>query len=67
MNSRANNFCPSIRRLREESGWTIAQLAEAAGMPYGTLEKVERGAREPRWSTAVALADALGCALDELR
>ena len=51
-----------ITRLRKEKKLTQAQLAEKAGMHVQALAKLERGERpiaNLRFSTALALADAL--------
>lgn len=56
-----------VRALREERGWTQSQLGDRAGMGYQEVARIERGEREPTWSTALKLADALGVALDDLR
>ena len=51
-----------ITRLRKEKNLTQAQLAEKAGMHVQALAKLERGERpiaNLRFSTALALADAL--------
>lgn len=56
-----------VRALRDERGLTLAQLGEKAGMGYQEIARIERGEREPTWSTALKLADALGVPLDDLR
>jgi transcriptional regulator with XRE-family HTH domain len=59
-NGRPPDFGPRLRELREAAGLTQVQLAEQAGLhPQGVI-KLERGEREPAWSTVVALAAALG-------
>jgi transcriptional regulator with XRE-family HTH domain len=61
---------PPLRQLRRLRGWTQAQLAEAAGVTRVTIQKLERGVREPRPSTMVAVARALGVEIrqvDEFR
>ena len=53
---------PIITRRRKEKKLTQAQLAEKAGMHVQALAKLERGERpiaNLRFSTALALADAL--------
>lgn len=52
----------TISQLRIERHMTQAQLAEKAGMHVQALAKIERGERpiaNLRFSTALALADAL--------
>ena len=51
-----------ITRLRKEKKLTQAQLAEKAGMHAQNISKIERGDKpiaNLRFSTALALADAL--------
>ena len=55
-----------IKRLREESGYTQAELAEAAGVPVDTLRNWEYDRREPLASAICRLAEALGITSDEL-
>lgn len=58
-------FGDRLRALREESGLTLADLSERAGMHLQSLSRLERGDRSPQWDTVVALAKALGCELEE--
>jgi transcriptional regulator with XRE-family HTH domain len=54
-------FGRRLRVLRETKGWTQTQLGEkAGGMGYQEVARIERGEREPTWSTAIRLAEALG-------
>lgn len=46
-----------VRAARMERGWTVAQLAERAGVAEKTVRNVERG------SLGVALGTALDCAV----
>ena len=55
-----------LKRLREAAGMSQPQLADAAGVPVGTLRQWEQDRRFPSWEGAVALADGLGVSLDEL-
>src|SRR6185295_3920653 len=48
-----------LKELREEAGLTQRQLAEAAGLHPQAIVKLERGEREPAWSTLVSLANGL--------
>lgn len=58
-------FGKRLRALREESGLTLADLAERAGLHLQGLAKLESGERSPKWDTVVALAKALGCSTEE--
>jgi transcriptional regulator with XRE-family HTH domain len=53
-------------RLRRAAGLSQPKLAKAAGIPLSTLRQWEQGRRLPSWEGAIALADGLGCTLDEL-
>jgi transcriptional regulator with XRE-family HTH domain len=55
-----------LRALREAAGLSQDQLAQAAGVPVGTLRNWEYGRREPLLSAAGRLAAALGVSVDEL-
>lgn len=48
-----------LRELRERAGLTQTKLAERAAMHRQGIVKLERGEREPAWSTLLALAKAL--------
>ena len=52
-------FAERLRELREKSGLTQAQLAEASGLPIGSIRNYEQGQREPYWSVLFKLARAL--------
>jgi transcriptional regulator with XRE-family HTH domain len=56
-----------LRELREEKGLTQIQLAELVGVKRDAIARWEADVREPGWSNAVALADALGISTDEFR
>jgi transcriptional regulator with XRE-family HTH domain len=53
-----------LRELRERSGLTQSQLADRARMHRQGVVKLERGEREPAWSTLLALAEALNVDLN---
>ena len=55
-----------LRRIREERGLTIEQLAEKSGISATTIRVVERGAREARGDTVARLAKPLGLTFDEV-
>ncbi|WP_200956725.1 XRE family transcriptional regulator [Thermococcus barophilus] len=50
----------NIRRLREEKGLSLTELAEKAGISKSTLSSLEAGKTNPTISTLWAIADALG-------
>jgi transcriptional regulator with XRE-family HTH domain len=53
-------FAERLRELRERAGLTQAQLAEASGLPIGSIRNYEQGQREPYWNVVFQLAAALG-------
>lgn len=55
-----------LRLLREKSGRTLAQLAEAAGLSERAVRELEAGRTNPSLTTVVGIAEALGVSLDEL-
>lgn len=55
-----------LRRLRDERGLTLAEVAAAAGMATSTLSRLETGARRLTLAHLPPLARALGVAADEL-
>lgn len=55
-----------VRRQRALYGLTQGDLAEAAGLSRQQVGLIESGRVDPRLSSLVALADALGCELVEI-
>jgi transcriptional regulator with XRE-family HTH domain len=53
-------FGEQLRSLREKAGMTQAGLAEASGLPLGSIRNYEQGQREPYWQVVFRLAKALG-------
>ncbi|MEV0844337.1 XRE family transcriptional regulator [Streptomyces sp. NPDC049954] len=57
---------PRLRRLRKESGATLAELSETTGISVSTLSRLESGLRRPTLELLLSLARAHQVALDEL-
>jgi transcriptional regulator with XRE-family HTH domain len=57
-------FAARLRELREQSGLTQQQLADAAGLTREGVAQLETGRREPAWRTVVALCQALSVTAD---
>jgi len=57
-------FGEKLKELRDAAGLTQRALAEAAGVPIGTVRDYEQGSRDPLLSNAQRLAKALGASLD---
>jgi transcriptional regulator with XRE-family HTH domain len=55
-----------IRRLREEKGWTQAELAVYAGMGGSGLSHIETGRRNPSAATLQKIAEALDVGVGDL-
>lgn len=56
-----------IRQEMELRGWSMSELGRRAGLSSVGVLKVLRGENEPKLSTAIAIADALGFEdIDEL-
>lgn len=56
----------NLRPIRERQGLSQAKLAELSETDAAVISRYEAGTRCPAWATALRLADALGCSLDEL-
>jgi transcriptional regulator with XRE-family HTH domain len=55
-----------VRQERQSRGWTLDQLAEAAGVSRRMVVSVEQGAVNPSVGTLLRLSDALGVGLPAL-
>lgn len=55
-----------VRQERQARGWTLDQLAEAAGVSRRMLINVEQGASNPSVGTLLRISDALGIGLPGL-
>ncbi len=61
------DWLDDIKRRKKEQGLTNEALAERSGISVGTLNKLLSGASaDPKLSTLMPLAAALGCSLDEM-
>jgi transcriptional regulator with XRE-family HTH domain len=56
----------AIRQLRTEAGMSQEELAEAAGTDLTQVGGIERGVRNPSYTTLLRLADALKTSVGEL-
>jgi transcriptional regulator with XRE-family HTH domain len=55
-----------VNQLRKQKGLKVKELAQISGVPIGTLNKLINGQTEnPSFSTALALARALGCTVND--
>ena len=56
----------SIRRERQQRGWTQAELAEASGLSVNYVARLERGELGPSLWVAFRLAEALEVQVESL-
>lgn len=57
---------PRLRRVRQERGSTLRELAEATGISVSTLSRLESGKRKPSLELLLPIARAHQVPLDEL-
>lgn len=55
-----------IASVRREKGLSLRDLARIAEISKGNLSDIERGKRDPRYSTLAAISGGLGITLIEL-
>lgn len=53
-------FAEKMRELRDAIGMSEAKLADATGIPFGTLHNYAIGRRPPPFAAVVKIAKALG-------
>lgn len=57
----------TIKKLRNEKGWSQDELARIAGVPFTTVAKIETGViKNPSIEKMAKIAKALGVKVDEL-
>jgi transcriptional regulator with XRE-family HTH domain len=59
-------FASHLTRLRQEKGFSIRQLAAAAGLEYSQVQRIEKGKVNFAFTTLVALAQGLEIDLQNL-
>lgn len=52
-------FARLLEALREERGWTKADLAKRSGFDPSSITRFEQGVRDPERETVLSLADAM--------
>jgi transcriptional regulator with XRE-family HTH domain len=56
----------AVKAIREERGLTQQEAAKRMSVPATFLSDIERGIRNPSWSTMLALGKALGVKVSEI-
>lgn len=59
-------FQNNVKRLREEKGFTQAELGELVGVVQQVIADYEGGKSKPSIETGVRLANALGTTVEQL-
>lgn len=59
-------FYERLKQLREKNGWTQNDVASILDIAKSTYVKYERGEREPRYGTLIALAELFQVSVDYL-
>ena len=62
---RAQHFGENLRAQREKLRLTQEDVSAASGLHVTAISRVESGVRDPRLSTVLRLADALGVPPEE--
>ncbi len=62
-----DTFAARLHTARAAAGLSLQALATLAQLSRQAIHQFEHGQSEPTFSTAVRLADALGCSLDSFR
>lgn len=64
MSSMGYDFASQLRARRREEGMSLRELAEASGVSFSTISRIERGRFSPTYDNAVRLARTLGIRLE---
>ncbi|WEV42992.1 helix-turn-helix transcriptional regulator [Lactobacillus sp. ESL0684] len=56
-----------IQKELNRRHWTLKTLSDVSGVKYDSLVRYKSGKRDPGFSKACQISDALGISLDELR
>jgi len=56
----------NVRRIREQRQIPQKRLAEIVGVSPPMISQIERGTKNPSLQIGKAIADALGCTMEEL-
>lgn len=56
-----------LKELRQKANMSQPLMAEASGLPLGSIRQYEQGRRDPLWQVLFKLADALGVSVEVFR
>ena len=59
-------FGENVRRIRKQAGFSQEVLADRSGLHRTYIGGIERGERNPSLENIIALANGLGCSLEDL-
>lgn len=59
-------FAKNLKRLREERGWSIRELANRCNLEYSQVQRIEKGKVNFAYTTLMAIADGLEIAPSQL-
>lgn len=59
-------LCNNITRLRKQAGLTKQQVAQRVGINYSNYCRIENNKVEPRLTTVIFIAEAIGAKWEEL-
>lgn len=59
-------FANNLKKLREEKGLSIRQLAASSDLEYSQLQRIEKGKVNFAFSTLIAIAQGLDLEVSEL-
>ena len=62
----ARDLGERVRELREQAGYSAAELGRVVGISQSQISRVENGKQMPLYTLLMELADALGTTPDDL-
>ena len=62
---KTSDFGKRLAEFRKQANLSVYALAKMSGVTQSAIARIERCERDPAWTTAIALAKALGVSLSE--
>jgi len=59
-------FAKHLKKLREDKGYSLRELASRSGLEYSQVQRIESGKVNLAFTTVIALADGLDITPSEL-